>query len=283
MAIPWEPVTIPDWAWHSPETRAALTARDAGALLRLARRHGASQGRLAAAAGITQSRISELMSGQRAVTDLAVWHRIAEALSMPDDARMALGLSPTSTEGADLGHMSGEITRVWPEQAPMAEEIRRRASGAREIDVLAVRALGILGLNDSLLRTAVTGRNVRLRVLLLDPECPAAERRAEEIGESWRSFADGIRLSLSRLREVADANPGLDLRVWTYCRLPVWRLIRLDDVLYVSAFDRQWEGHASAVYEVPRTDRGAFWAGYARLFEDLIDTDGTPVIGGGAQ
>jgi hypothetical protein len=281
VAVPshWEPITIPDWAWQKPETRAALEARNAGALLRLAQSHGASQGRIAAAIGIAQGRVSELIHGQRDVADLVVWHRIAEGLHMPDDARITLGIAPARSD--DLGHMSGEITRVWASQAPMADEIRRRALEAREIDVMAVRALGIMALNDSLLRQAMTsGRRLQVRVLLLDPECPSARRRADEIGESLEAFAAGIQLSLTRLRECAAENPGLDLRVWLYQRLPVWRFIRMDSVAYVSAFDAAWEGHESAIYEVPRTDRGAFWAGYARLFQDTLES-GQLVIGAG--
>lgn len=277
---PYEPIAIPDWAWQRPETQVILGTRDAGGLLRLATTHGgASQSRIAAATGIAQGRISELMAGRRTVTELAVWERIAEGLHMPDDARMTLGLAPASTRDADLGHMSGEISRVWPSQAPMADEIRRRAAVASEIDVMAVRALGIMALNDSLLRSAMTdGRSLRVRVLLLDPECSAARRRAEEIGESHEAFAEGIRLSLTRLREVA-AMPGIDMRVWLYCRLPVWRLIRMDGVTYVSAFDAAWEGHESAIYEIPIVPKGAFGAGFARLFEDTMDS-AELVIGG---
>jgi hypothetical protein len=57
-----------------------------------------------------------------------------------------------------------------------------------------------------------------------------------------------------------------------HTRLPVWRLIRLDEVLYVSAFDASWEGHESTVYEIPHTPRGAFWAGFRRLFDDVWDS-----------
>lgn len=264
-------ISIPDWAWKRPETRRSLAGRDVGALFRLANQHGASQNRLAAATGIAQSRVSELINGHRVVTDLAVLLRIAGGLSMPDDARIEMGIAPSQPDETAMGRMSGEIAQVFPNQVPVAAEIRRRAGEAGEVDVLAVRALGILALNDSVLRPALLARSepLCLRVLLLDPECEAAARRASEIGESPAAFAAGIRLSLDLLRELADV-PHLDVRVWLYCRLPVWRLIRIDDVMYVSAFAESWEGHESAVYEIPRTDRGAFWAGHRRGFEDVL-------------
>lgn len=267
------PPSIPDWAWIRPETRTILAARDVGALLRLAQQHGASQTRLSAATGIAQSRISELINGRRVVTELAVMERVAGGLSMPDDARMEMGLAPSRPAYGPIGRVTGEIARVHPSQAPVAAEIRRRAGEAEELDVLAVRGLGILGLNDSMLRPSLVGRAepLRLRVLLLDPTCPAAERRAAEIGESPAAFASGIRLALDLLRELA-VLPHLDVRVWLYCRLPVWRLIRVDDVMFVSAFSERWEGHESAVYQIPRTDRGAFWEGHVRGFLDVLES-----------
>jgi hypothetical protein len=205
------------------------------------------------------------------VASIDVLERIATGLNMPDDASIAMGLAPQQATGDDLTTMSGEIGHVFPNQLPVAEEIRRRAGDADELDVLAVRALGIMGLNDSLLRPALLARTtpLKVRVLLLDPDCPLAARRAQEIGESPESFASGIRLALARLREVSSLNGVVNLQVRLYSRLPVWRVIRLDELMYVSAFDAAWEGHESAVYEIPHTPRGAFWAGYRRGFEDL--------------
>jgi hypothetical protein len=66
-----------------------------------------------------------------------------------------------------------------------------------------VRALGLIALNDSLLRRplAARGSAVDVRVLLLDPDSPAATIRAAEIGESPDSFGAGIRLALARLAQ----------------------------------------------------------------------------------
>jgi hypothetical protein len=74
------------------------------------------------------------------------------------------------------------------------------------VDVMAVRGLGLIGLNDSLLRGPLAGRTgeVRVRVLLLDPDAPAVAVRASEVGERPDAFAAGIRLSVSRLAEFRD-------------------------------------------------------------------------------
>lgn len=110
---------------------------------------------------------------------------------------------------------------------------------------------------------------LKVRILLLDPDCDAATRRAAEIRESATVFAAGIRLAIARLAEVAESEPGIDLEVGVYACLPVWRIIRIDSVAWVSSFDPRWEGHESTVYEIPETSGGSLWAGYRRQFENM--------------
>ncbi len=282
MVLPtqFQPIYVPDWVWQRPETRALLSGRDVAGLFRLAQQFGGvSQARIAAAVGISQSRVNEVINGRREVANLDVLLRIAAGLHMPDGARMAMGLAPLNGS-ATVTEASSEIAGVYPGQAEVAEVIRRRASSANRIDILAVRALGIVGLNDSLIRPALLTREgpVRVRVVLLDPDCGAAVQRAEEIGESHTSFAAGIRLSIARLTEIGTAGAGVDLALRLSSRLPAWRILSMDDVQYVSAFGAAWEGHESTVYEIPRTSRGAFWAGFERLFEDTWQ-EAAPVIG----
>lgn len=284
VASPYEPIHVPDWAWQRPETRTVLSERDISGLFRLAQRYGgASQARIAAAVGISQGRVNEIINGRRSVANFDVLERIADGLHMPDDARIAMGLAPRRDSGAVLSALSGEIAAVYASQSPIADAIRHRAAQAASLDILAVRALGIVGLNDSLLRPALAARatSLRMRVLLLDPDCAAAERRAAEIRESPAAFRAGILLSIARLAEMAEASSSIALEVGVYTRLPVWRIIRCDAVQYVSAFDAAWEGHESAVYEIPHSPRGAFWAGFCRLFDDVRDN--SRILIGGAR
>lgn len=155
---------------------------------------------------------------------------------MPDDARMLLGLAPCHPAGLDHLSASGraEILAVYPSQSSAMTDMRKLASNAREIDVLAVRAVGIVGLNDSLLRASVQRGTPTVRALLLDPDCEAAQRRAAEIGEEFHSFASGIRLSIARLRELNEETGTVCC--YLYTMLPTWRMICLDGTMFVSAF-----------------------------------------------
>jgi hypothetical protein len=269
-----EPIAIADEAWRREEVVAALRARDVGALLRFAQRHtGASQFRLSVAIGMGQGRVNEIINRKREVTRLDVFERIADGLSMPDDSRMVLGLAPRPVEDADVRSAAGraEITRVFATQAAAAAEIRAAARTARAVDVLAVRALGLIGAKDSLLRGPLIERryaSVRVRVLLLDPAAPAAARRAAEIGESAESFAAGIRDTLSLLADLA-AVRQVDLRASVYREAPTWRMISLDRTLYLSAFGANREGHRSDVYKLGAASEGVLHRGFVRHFEDL--------------
>jgi hypothetical protein len=268
----FKPIELPDWSWRSPAAQNALRARDAGSILRLAQQYGgASQHRIANAVGIPQGRVSEILAGTRVVAALDVFERIADGLHMPDHARVTLGIAPcrTNPDGA-LAEYFGEVVRVFPNQAAVASDIRAHAAVAGRIDVLAVRALGILGLKDSLLRSAITGqgRSSIVRVLLTDPDSAAARVRAAEVGESAESFAAGIRLSIARLQEMTMT---ASIEVYLTDTLPVWRLIGCDDTLFVSAFATSWEGHESPTYKIASTVGGALYTGFRRTLEDLCD------------
>ncbi|MEU2300561.1 helix-turn-helix transcriptional regulator [Streptomyces antibioticus] len=277
MGTALEPIELPDWAWERAEVRQALRARDMGAVFRHVQQYaGASQARIATATGMTQARVNEIINGRREVSRLDVYERIADGLHMPDDARHLLGLAAgreRRTGGAafDLAAFP-EVVRVYEAQNSAAPEIRQQARDAQELDVLAVRGLGLIGLNDSLLRACLPrdqgGRGVRVRVALLDPDSDALAHRAAEIGESAESLAGGVRLAEARLRELADAG---DVGVWRYRMLPTWRVIRTDSTMFVGAFDAGWEGHESALYKVMSTPHGPLFRGFTRMFEAVID------------
>lgn len=260
--------------WRREETRALLRARDMAGLLRFVQRHtGASQTRLAAATGLLQGRISEIMRGRRVVTALDVFERIADGLAMPDDARVLLGLAPTNPAGLDHLGPSGraEVIAVYRSQSAAQTDMRATARQARRIDVLAVRGLGLIGLNDSLLRAHVAAERPVVQMLLINPDSEAAARRAAEIGESVETFTAGVRLAISRLRELAEHTDGA-VRGYLYDLLPTWRVIRLDDAMFVSAFGTDHEGHTSPMYKITHTRSGALYRGFLRFVDELRTT-----------
>lgn len=255
--------------------RDAVAARDVPTLLKCAQQHtGASQGRLATAFGMAQGRVNEIINRRRVVTTLDVFERIAAGLEMPDDVRMLMGLAPQGPHAAFPLAALSEVTAVYPSQAAAAEAIRAAALIARQVGVLAVRGLGILGLNDGLLRGPLSATRdvpLTLRVLVLDPGCPAAERRAREIGESPYSFAGAAALSESRLRDLADRS-GITVEAYRYRTAPIWRIISADDTMFVGTFDSLKEGHSSPVYGLPARVDGTLYRAFSRVFEETLAT-----------
>jgi transcriptional regulator with XRE-family HTH domain len=277
MPTALEPIELPDWAWERAEVRQALRARDMGAVFRQVQQYaGASQSRIAVATGMTQARVNEIINRRREVSRLDVYERIADGLHMPDDARHLLGLAASREKRSggpafDLAAFP-EVVRVYAAQNSAADEIQQQAREAKELDVLAVRGLGLIGLNDSLLRACLPrdqgGKGLRIRVLLLDPDSDVLDRRAAEIGESSESLAGGVRLAEARLRELAASS---EIEVYRYRMLPTWRLIRTDSTMFVSAFDAGWEGHESATYKVMETPHGPLFRGFRRMFNAIVD------------
>ncbi|MFJ7165919.1 XRE family transcriptional regulator [Streptomyces globosus] len=210
----------------------------------------------------------------REVCRLDVYERIADGLNMPDDARHLLGLAAGREKSAggvafDLAAFP-EVVRVYSSQASARGEIRQQARAAAELDILAVRGLGLIGLNDSLLREHLSRAQgaLRVRVALLHPEAPALATRAAEIGESVESLAGGVRLAEARLRELAGI---CDIQVYRYAMLPTWRVVRTDRTVFVGAFDAGREGHESATYKVMETPHGPLYRGFRRMFEAVVD------------
>lgn len=150
--------------------------------------------------------------------------------------------------------------------------MRGIATSVHEIDVLTVRGLGILGLNDSLLRAGVQANSRTVRVLLLDPDGEAARRRAAEIGEGYGSFRSGVRLSIELLRDLADETGTVQCHLYVLMPMLIWRVISLDTTIFVSAFGDKDEGHTPPMYRLVESPHGALHRGFRRFMDDLRRT-----------
>ncbi len=90
-----DPLRVPAGFWRRGDVGNALDHRDFGALFRLLNSHaGASQTRIGTATGMPQGTVCLIMNGKRAVRAIDVLERIADGLTLPDEARLRLGLAP---------------------------------------------------------------------------------------------------------------------------------------------------------------------------------------------
>jgi Helix-turn-helix domain len=118
-----DPITVPASLWQRPDTTDALRSRDMRRLFHLLRQYvGASQTRIGIACGLTQGKVSAIMSGSHRVTTLDVFERIADGLGMPRQARLSLGLAPSALDPASVAAIPSQDgpSRQPPRPAPSA-------------------------------------------------------------------------------------------------------------------------------------------------------------------
>lgn len=85
----------------------ACERRDIGALLRIFRKYGITQGRVASLTGIAQGRLSEYKSGKRIPKGASTFEAFADGLDMPAPARRAMGLAPKrESESVNAGNVT---------------------------------------------------------------------------------------------------------------------------------------------------------------------------------
>jgi hypothetical protein len=65
---------------------------------------------------------------------------------------------------------------------------------------------------------------------------------------------------------------GIALEAYRYATLPTWRIIGLDDTLFVSTFDADREGHESPVYRIDVAAGGALYCGFRRMLVEMTAT-----------
>jgi transcriptional regulator with XRE-family HTH domain len=74
----------------------ACRRRDLGALIRLLRKYGITQGAIAARTGIAQGRLSNYNTGKHIPMAAHIFEEFADGLNIPVQARRALGLAPAT-------------------------------------------------------------------------------------------------------------------------------------------------------------------------------------------
>ena len=165
-----------------------------------------------------------------------------------------------------------EIAGIFPSQLAAAAEILDRAASAAAVDILALRGSELIGLADPLRRAAGTappGQQVAVRVLLLDPGSAAARRRAGELGEPPGSFAAEITDTVAQMADLASELPRLRLELRCYRELPVWRMIVIDGIQYVSVLCPADPDSPAVIYKLRQIPGGALYQGFQQVFGTL--------------
>jgi tetratricopeptide (TPR) repeat protein len=124
-----EPIHLDPYVWAHPDVRRLCADQDAAGLLRLVHQDcGIYQADIAYWMKVQPTQISQIIkgnpdaTGNRRGATLQSWQRIADALNMPDENRLLVGLMPTaSTPHTDLAP-------VPPAEEPPTSSSRRPAT-----------------------------------------------------------------------------------------------------------------------------------------------------------
>lgn len=120
-------VHLPEEVWGRDDVLALCRTQDADGLFRLARKYGYTNESIGYWTGIDPVEISKRINGTKGpIRALDRWQRIADGLNMPDRARLAVGLAPTSITSSEsitssAGENSAEIERVRREALAVLE------------------------------------------------------------------------------------------------------------------------------------------------------------------
>ncbi len=168
-----------------------------------------------------------------------------------------------------IGFKKSGILNVYPNQYLCTEAVKSKLDLVKTIDILTIRGLGICGLKDSLMWQKLVERagQIQVRILFLDPNSKYVEIRARELDENTDRYKKGILLAQDSFRELKDRRVTIEAKM--YDALPIWRLMSLDQYLYVSSFLPSKEGHHSAIYEITAEEFSSLYNTFMREFEYL--------------
>ena len=134
----------------------ACRRRDLGALIRLLRKYGITQGAIAARTGIAQGRLSNYNTGKHIPMAAHIFEEFADGLNIPVQARRALGLAPANGQGPTQPDQIGFPTDTFDLQA-LAEAIGRKGQRVKRREMLTLAAATI-GTGATLAQTEVWER-----------------------------------------------------------------------------------------------------------------------------
>jgi hypothetical protein len=132
---------LPAHVLDDPRMAEACRARDFGTVFLAARRAGLYPSRIARLCDLTASRVSEVIAGKRAITQITVIERIADGLGIPGHM---LGLAPRAWEMPVSGRAVGQMVIAAPvptagegdEVLALQRELQAASSADRQVAFL---------------------------------------------------------------------------------------------------------------------------------------------------
>lgn len=100
-----------------------------------------------------------------------------------------------------------------------------------------------IGVNSYLGRLLTQNDDLRVRVLIMNPDSAHVIERAKEINRGVSHVRNGIITALNNLKEIQNRHETLEVRL--YDRKPIWRLVNTDNGTYMGFYQskRSYDNH----------------------------------------
>lgn len=181
------------------------------------------------------------------------------------ELQQELALLRESRIGAESG-----LIGFGPNRQYIHQDVTQYLSAARRIDVLAIHGTRLWG-NRELERAILDNPALELRALLLKPDSPFVEARVAEHPEAYDRdvMAGEIVSCIQKLRKWQNRKDGL-VRLELYDYPPSFWLVFVDNILYLSAYERRRVSQDSPVFKFDSRP-GSLYHVFSEHFERIWD------------
>lgn len=129
--------------------------------------------------------------------------------------------------------------------------IRDAVSSGRHVDILVGNGFRTLGDSRSLLRDVLEGHPGKIRVLMLDPCCDSARRRAAVQSRTHADYLNRSRQTLTFLETMRNRNPErFDYKLYT--SMPIWRAVITDTHAFIQHLSNTPEPKETPLFGIQR-------------------------------
>lgn len=190
--------------------------------------------------------------------------------------RMVVPVAPL-----DHGHRNEPETVERNSQAG-TRAMRDALNGVKSVDLLLASGFNVIGRPDKKgwLYDELDTRpdSFKLCLLLLDPDCDVARRRARRVmtgADRWKEYSRGARQVLSTIERWEDR--GMEVEVKLYHVEPLWQMMRTPDELWLFSAARHLAVQKSPMYVFRRgRPYGLSW-GFEAVWDMHWDTVSEPI------
>lgn len=142
---------------------------------------------------------------------------------------------------------------------------------ANYIKLLFCMGYRTLTVNDALLakwKKNKKNETINFKILILNPNSDFLKIRAEEMGDDYVTVKKQHKFALENAIQLKNKYKNIEIRL--YDMLPVWRIVQLDDTMYVSYYLKGNYGADTSMYKLIKSNETLYQA-FERYFGYIWD------------